>query len=106
MSTSAAHLPLQDNAGRWKYQGGDTYLESVPVTWKYSDFVFRLVEKTGEAVAVKYMLPGEDMDPDSLITVTDDDDLQVSCAPLHPLPPAECIQLQQLLRHACGSTPA
>ena len=64
-------------AGKWKYQGGDTYLESVPVVWKYSDFIFRLVEKTGCAVAIKYLLPGEDLDPDSLITVSDDDDLQV-----------------------------
>jgi PB1 domain len=70
----------QDDKGKWKYQGGDTFLESVPVTWKYSDFVFRLVEKTGCAVAVKYLLPGEELDPDSLITVSDDDDLQVSGA--------------------------
>lgn len=47
------------------------------MTWKYSEFVFRLVEKTGCAVAVKYLLPGEELDPDSLITVSDDDDLQV-----------------------------
>lgn len=47
------------------------------MTWKYSDFIFRLVEKTGCAVGVKYLLPGEDLDPDSLITVSDDDDLQV-----------------------------
>ena len=73
-------LLLQDGNGKWKYQGGDTFLESVPVTWKYSDFVFRLVEKTGCAVAVKYLLPGEELDPDSLITVSDDDDLQVRAA--------------------------
>ena len=71
---------MQDGNGKWRYQGGDTFLESVPVTWKYSDFVFRLVEKTGCAVAVKYLLPGEELDPDSLITESDDDDLQV-CGP-------------------------
>jgi hypothetical protein len=62
----------------YKYHGGHQYLDSVPRTWSYADLMFRLSEKVKDAVAVKYQLPGEDLDPDSLISVTDNSDLQVS----------------------------
>eukprot|EP00193_Tetraselmis_chui_P005078 CAMPEP_0177762862 /NCGR_PEP_ID=MMETSP0491_2-20121128/6567_1 /TAXON_ID=63592 /ORGANISM="Tetraselmis chuii, Strain PLY429" /LENGTH=803 /DNA_ID=CAMNT_0019278937 /DNA_START=1048 /DNA_END=3459 /DNA_ORIENTATION=+ len=62
--------------GMYKYHGGHQYLDSVPRTWSYADLMFRLSEKVKDAVAVKYQLPGEDLDPDSLISVTDNSDLQ------------------------------
>lgn len=67
---------LQAPDGSWKYQGGNSYLETVPQTYVYSELIFRLSEKVQDAVAVKYQLPGEDLDPDSLISVCDDGDMQ------------------------------
>lgn len=57
-------------------------MQSVPVTWRYADFMFSLSEKVDGAVSVKYQLPGEDTDPDTLITLADDSDITVS----HSLP--------------------
>ena len=37
---------------------------------------WRLGEKHG-AASIRYVLPGEKLDPDSLITVADDQDVQV-----------------------------
>lgn len=61
----------------WKYVGGDTFMQTVPVAWKYAELMFSLAEKVDGAVSVKYQLPGEELDPDSLISVSDDSDLQV-----------------------------
>mmetsp|Transcript_38013 Transcript_38013/g.90296 ORF Transcript_38013/g.90296 Transcript_38013/m.90296 type:complete len:747 (-) Transcript_38013:278-2518(-) len=61
---------------RWKYTGGQSYLESIPRDWGYSDLIFRLSEKVQHAVSLKYQVPGEDLDPDSLISVCDNSDLQ------------------------------
>lgn len=61
--------------GSWKYVGGETFLESVPVSWKYADLVFSLAEKVDGAISLKYQLPGEDLDPDALISVADDSDI-------------------------------
>ena len=69
---------LQREPGAWKYVGGDTFLESVPVSWKYADLVFSLAEKVDGAISLKYQLPGEDLDPDGLISVADDSDIAVS----------------------------
>ena len=44
---------------------------------KYADFMFKLSEKFKTAVSVKYQAPGEELDPNALITVQDDDDFQV-----------------------------
>ncbi|KAG7667905.1 hypothetical protein Ndes2526B_g01686 [Nannochloris sp. 'desiccata'] len=65
----------QREPGAWKYVGGDTFLESVPVSWKYADLVFSLAEKVDGAISLKYQLPGEDLDPDGLISVADDSDI-------------------------------
>jgi hypothetical protein len=46
--------------------------------------MFGLAEKVDGAVSVKYQLPGEDLDPDALITVADDSDVQVPPAALPP----------------------
>ena len=59
--------------------GGHTFLESVPPTWRYADLMFSLAEKVDGAVSVKFQLPGEELDPDSLISVADDGDIDVSC---------------------------
>lgn len=61
--------------GAWKYVGGETFLESVPMTWRYADLVFCLAEKVDGAISVKYLLPGEELDPDGLISVSDDNDI-------------------------------
>lgn len=61
----------------WKYVGGDTFMQTLPVTWRYAELMFSLAEKVDGAVSVKYQLPGEELDPDSLISVSDDSDLQV-----------------------------
>ena len=69
---------LQKDDGSWKYVGGETFLESVPVSWKYADLVFSLAEKVDGAISLKYQLPGEDLDPDALISIADDSDISVS----------------------------
>jgi hypothetical protein len=71
------HLSLQGEGGAWRYLGGDHFLESLPDTTRYSDLMFSLAEKVDGAVSVKYQLPGEELDPDSLISVNDDNDMKV-----------------------------
>lgn len=68
---------LQGEGGAWRYNGGDHFLESVPDTTRYTDLMFALSEKVDGAVSVKYQLPGEELDPDSLISVNDDADIRV-----------------------------
>lgn len=74
---------MQKDDGSWKYVGGETFLESVPVSWKYADLVFSLAEKVDGAISLKYQLPGEDLDPDALISVADDSDIAVSSLASH-----------------------
>lgn len=97
--------------GQWKLSGAESYLESVSPACTYADLCWRLGEKHG-AASIRYVLPGEKLDPDSLITVADDQDVQVRpcrctgagsliCRPLGPwaAPPA---RLPGLLPHtAC-----
>lgn len=59
------------------YDGGHTYLESVPIESGYADVIFRLSEKTSSGVSIKYLLPGEGLRPENLITISDNADLQV-----------------------------
>jgi hypothetical protein len=68
---------LQGEGGSWRYLGGDHFLESLPDTTRYADMMFSLSEKVDGAVSVKYLLPGEELDPDSLISVNDDNDIKV-----------------------------
>ncbi|KAL4860150.1 putative serine/threonine-protein kinase SIS8 [Chlorella vulgaris] len=66
----------QGEGGSWRYLGGDHFLESLPDTTRYADMMFSLSEKVDGAVSVKYLLPGEELDPDSLISVNDDNDIK------------------------------
>jgi hypothetical protein len=68
---------LQNEAGVWKYVGGSTFLESTPLgARKYADLMFSLAEKVNGGVSLKYQLPGDELDPENLITVEDDGDVQ------------------------------
>eukprot|EP00879_Flechtneria_rotunda_P014712 GHRR01015373.1.p1 GENE.GHRR01015373.1~~GHRR01015373.1.p1 ORF type:complete len:400 (+),score=120.96 GHRR01015373.1:281-1480(+) len=60
----------------WRFIGGEYFNESISYGIKYADFMFKLSEKFRAAVSVKYQAPGEELDPDSLISVQDDADLQ------------------------------
>ncbi len=60
----------------------------------YSELMFLLSEKVQNTVSAKYQIPGEELDPDQLISVCDDGDVQVrtfqdSTTPTttHPPPP-------------------
>lgn len=68
---------MQKPDGTYKYVGGQNFIDQCPVTWRYADFMFSLSEKVNGAVSVKYQLPGDDCDPDTLITVADDNDITV-----------------------------
>lgn len=48
----------------------------MPETARYADLMFSLSEKVDGAVSVKYQLPGEELDPDCLISVNDDSDVK------------------------------
>ncbi len=61
--------------GQWRLAGAESYLESVSPACTYADLCWRLGEKHG-AASIRYVLPGEKLDPDSLITVADDQDVQ------------------------------
>lgn len=61
--------------GEWKYVGGQVYNESVAAGVSYADFMFKMSEKCGP-VQIKYQAPGEDLDPQNLVSITDDSDLQ------------------------------
>ncbi len=48
------------------------------MSYRYGDVAFRWTEKVkGDLTGLKYQLPGEELEPDALITVSDDNDLQV-----------------------------
>ena len=74
---SHAFRPVQDAGGQWRYQGGESHLESIPTRYRYADLMHRLAERCNGAVALKYFEPNDEMHPDNLLTVSDDDDLQV-----------------------------
>jgi hypothetical protein len=62
--------------GVWKYKGGEIHHDSVSQAYTYSEVVHRWNEKAKEDFNIKYLPPGEVLDPDMLISVTDDSDLQ------------------------------
>ena len=69
---------VQDAHGKWIYKGGTRYIDSVLVSMTYSEVAFRWSEKVdSDFQELKYKLPEDDLDPDQLITVRDDTDLQV-----------------------------
>ena len=61
----------------WKYKAGEIHHDSVSQAYRYSEVVHRWNEKASEDFTIKYLPPGEVLDPDTLISVTDDSDLQV-----------------------------
>lgn len=67
---------VQGPDGRWVYTGGSSYNESLPGALDYCQFMWKLSEKLNTAVSVKYQAPGEALDPDSLVSVGDDADVQ------------------------------
>jgi len=67
--------PAGQANGQWRLAGAESYLESVSPACTYADLCWRLGEKHG-AASIRYVLPGEKLDPDSLITVADDQDVQ------------------------------
>lgn len=62
---------------QWRYVGGEVFNESIPVTFKYADLCRKLNDKFGDTVSFKYQSPGDEADPETLVAVTDDGDLQV-----------------------------
>ena len=68
----------QDARGTVKYVGGEHYLDRVPTTIKAADLVHRLAEKANHSVSVRYQVPGEPLDEDELVAVSDDVDMEVS----------------------------
>lgn len=79
-----ACVAWQDSAGRWGYKDGKSHLESLPLHFKYNDVAFRWTEKVkGDLTGLKYQLPGEELEPDALISVSDDNDLHVSSKRIH-----------------------
>ena len=69
---------MQDVHRKWIYKGGTRYIDSVRVNMTYTEVAFRWSEKVNsDLLELKYKLPEDDLDPDQLITVRDDTDLQV-----------------------------
>eukprot|EP00798_Chlamydomonas_sp_ICE-L_P015484 gene15484-21569_t len=60
----------------WRYSGGEVFNESFPVSFKYAELCRKLNDKFSDTVSFKYQAPGEELDPEGLVAVTDDDDLQ------------------------------
>ncbi len=74
-------LVVQDpETGEIRYVGGAVYNDAVDASTRYADFCMRVNVKVGEPVSVKYQAPGDEVSEEQLVSVTDDDDLQVSSA--------------------------
>lgn len=69
-------LLLQSN-GKWGYKGGTRHFQKLPTGFGYSQLMYKMCEKLASDVSLKYLSPGEELSPDNLISVTDDDDVQV-----------------------------
>ena len=72
---------LQEAGGKVKYVGGSSYLDRIPATFKFADLSHRLAEKANGAVLVRYLVPGEVLDEDELVSIHDDLDIQASHRP-------------------------
>jgi hypothetical protein len=71
-------LPIAQGCdGCWKYKGGESHLVSIPYNFLYSDLMHRLSEKTDQGVSAKFLQPTEALDPENLISIRDNDDVQV-----------------------------
>ncbi|DBB06883.1 TPA: hypothetical protein ACH3X3_009542 [Trebouxia sp. C0006] len=62
--------------GKWSYKGGKRLFQSVPVGYGYADLMYKMCEKLASDISMKYLAPGEELSPDNLISVSDDDDVQ------------------------------
>ena len=78
-SARSPHPPTpahhQGSDGTWRYTGGESFLDTLAPAGGYASLAWRLSEKAGGPVSIRYVLPGEPLDPDALITVADDDDV-------------------------------
>jgi hypothetical protein len=61
----------------FKYTGGEFLNDSVPGSCDYAEFMYRITQKVQRAVSVKYLNPGDELDPENLTSVLGDDDLKV-----------------------------
>lgn len=77
--TSDLVLPALQSQGKWSYKGGKRLFQSVPVGYGYADLMYKMCEKLASDISMKYLAPGEELSPDNLISVSDDDDVQVTC---------------------------
>ncbi|KAA6419719.1 MAG: kinase family [Trebouxia sp. A1-2] len=67
---------LEQSQGKWSYKGGKRLFQSVPVGYGYADLMYKMCEKLASDISMKYLAPGEELSPDNLISVSDDDDVQ------------------------------
>ena len=79
-------LLLQSN-GKWGYKGGQRHFQKIPTETGYAELMYKMCEKLASDVSLKYLSPGEELSPDNLISVTDDDDVQASLSALSPAIP-------------------
>ncbi|KXZ47269.1 hypothetical protein GPECTOR_36g121 [Gonium pectorale] len=66
----------QDGPHQWRYVGGEVFNESFPLECQYHLVSKRLNDKFGDPVSFKYLCPGDELDPDNLVQVQGDDDLE------------------------------
>jgi len=71
-------LSASQSQGKWSYKGGKRLFQSVPVGYGYADLMYKMCEKLASDISMKYLAPGEELSPDNLISVSDDDDVQVT----------------------------
>ncbi|MEW5301568.1 MAG: hypothetical protein WDW36_004421 [Sanguina aurantia] len=76
LGTYMPHLSLHSDLLVEKYIGGEVFNESVPRAFKYAELCRKLNDKFGDTVSFQYLTPGEELDSEELIRVTDDNDLQ------------------------------
>jgi hypothetical protein len=77
----------QDADGSWRYVGGEVFNESFPADARYLEVCQRLNDKFGDVVSFMYLTPGDALDPENLVKVQGDDDLQVRlCGACGPSP--------------------
>lgn len=51
--------------------------ESVPAACSYAELCLRINEKLGQTTSIKYLAPGEEVNPDELVCISGEDDLRV-----------------------------
>jgi hypothetical protein len=64
--------------GAWRYAGGWTFLETLPVACRWADVAYSLSERAafpGGGSAARWALPGEPLDPDALAALGCDRDV-------------------------------